>query len=50
MEFEWDEAKAASTLRKHGVSFQEAASVFEDPHVTLFYDEEHSDSEDRYIA
>jgi hypothetical protein len=50
MEFEWDAAKAASNRRKHGVSFQEAATVFDDPRVALFYDEEHSGSEDRYLA
>jgi len=50
VEFEWDATKAASNRRKHGVSFEEASRVFSDPNVLLFFDEEHSDSEDRYIA
>lgn len=50
MRFEWDARKAASNRRKHGVSFEEAATVFDDPRVMIFYDEEHSDEEDRYIA
>ncbi len=50
MNFEWDDAKAAINRRKHGVSFEEASSVFNDPNVLLFFDEQHSDSEDRYLA
>ena len=50
MEFEWDDAKAAVNRREHGVSFAEAASVFDDPLVSIFHDEEHSVSEDRWIA
>ncbi len=50
MEFEWDEAKAASNRRRHGLSFDEAATVFDDPLVSVFHDEEHSVSEDRWIA
>ncbi len=50
MEFEWDDAKAAINHRKHRVSFHEAATSFEDPLVIIFHDEEHSASEDRWIA
>ncbi|HSB81166.1 MAG TPA: BrnT family toxin [Candidatus Methylomirabilis sp.] len=50
MEFEWDDAKAAANRRKHGVSFDEAATVFDDPLVNIFHDEEHSVVEDRWIA
>ena len=50
MEFEWDDAKAAVNRRKHGVSFDEAATVFDDPLVSIFHDEEHSGSEDRWVA
>ena len=38
MDFSWDERKAASNLRKHGVSFDEAASVFADP-LALYIDD-----------
>jgi uncharacterized DUF497 family protein len=50
MEFEWDNAKAAVNRRKHGVSFDEAATAFDDPLVNIFHDEEHSVSDDRWIA
>ena len=50
MDFEWDARKAAANRRKHAVSFEEATRVFEDPRVVMFFDEEHSDLEDRYIA
>jgi uncharacterized DUF497 family protein len=49
MEFEWNEAKAASNLVKHGVSFEEAKTVFADPLYVDFYDPDHSEEEDRYI-
>ncbi len=49
MEFEWDPGKSASNLRKHGVSFVEAASAFADPLAEQFYDPEHSQDEDRYL-
>ena len=48
-EFDWDDAKAESNLRKHGVSFSEAKSVFYDEYATQFFDEEHSDYEERFI-
>lgn len=49
MEFEWDEAKASSNLKKHGVSFEEAQSVFENPLAVIFDDEAHSVEEQREI-
>ncbi|MEO1237465.1 MAG: BrnT family toxin [Planctomycetota bacterium] len=48
--FTWNEAKSASNLRKHGVSFLEASEVFSDPRVLFEYDEEHSEYEDRFHA
>ncbi|MBN8598258.1 MAG: BrnT family toxin [Planctomycetes bacterium] len=48
--FDWDDAKAASNLRKHGVSFGEAQTVFADPGAITLYDEEHSQSEDRFVT
>ena len=49
-EFEWDPLKARSNRRKHGVSFEEAATVFLDPRALSVYDEEHSSREDRWIT
>jgi len=42
MDFEWDETKAATNLSKHGVSFPEAKTVFDDPLYVDFYDPDHS--------
>ena len=50
MNFEWDPEKAARNLRKHGVSFEEAATVFGDPLATTYYDPDHSVAESRYIT
>ena len=49
MEFEWDESKAASNLKKHGVSFEEAKTVFDNPLAVIFDDESHSVDEQREI-
>jgi len=49
VEFEWDENKAAINLSKHGVSFDEAKTVFDDPLFVDFYDPDHSYNEHRYI-
>ena len=49
MEFEWDEEKAAANLVKHGISFEEAKTVFDDPLYVDFYDPDHSSEEHRYI-
>lgn len=47
--FEWDEAKAEANERKHGVTFEEASTVFYDPHALVIHDEEHSHQEDRFV-
>lgn len=47
--FEWDPAKAVSNLRKHGVSFEEARTVFYDEFAVQFFDPEHSTAEDRFL-
>jgi hypothetical protein len=47
---EWDPAKAIANRTKHGVSFEEAATVFADPRMLTVYDDEHSESEDRWIT
>jgi uncharacterized DUF497 family protein len=49
MSFDWDPDKAARNLEKHGVSFEEAATVFSDPLYLDFFDPEHSEEENRYI-
>ena len=50
LHFEWDSAKALSNERKHGVSFSLALSIFRDPRIQTMFDEEHSGSEERWIA
>ena len=47
--FEWGEKKAEDNLRKHGVSFAEAKTVFNDPFSVTIYDPDHSSDEQRYI-
>ena len=49
MRFAWDEKKAATNLVKHGVSFEEAVTVFGDPLSDTFPDPDHSDNEQRFI-
>ena len=49
MGYEWDQEKAASNLEKHEVSFEEAATVFDDPLYIDFYDPDHSVEEHRYL-
>jgi uncharacterized DUF497 family protein len=49
MEFEWDESKAAASLKKHGVSFDEAETVFDNVLAVIFDDEAHSEGERREI-
>ena len=49
MWFEWDEHKAAVNERKHGVTFEEAATCFYDPLQVAYYDPDHSEEEDREI-
>lgn len=47
---EWDSVKNEINKQKHGISFEAAALVFADEHYLELYDDEHSVSEDRYIA
>jgi len=49
LRFAWDEAKASENFRKHGVSFEEGASVFADENARLKHDPEYSEKEDRFI-
>jgi uncharacterized protein len=48
--FEWDPEKALANRRRHGVSFEEGASVFLDPRMLSIFDEEHSVVEDRWLT
>lgn len=48
--FEWDENKSRLNIQKHGVSFNEAVTVFTDENALLITDEDHSDDEDRFIV
>ncbi len=50
MPFDWNPDKAIQNVRKHGVSFEEAATVFTDPLSQMFFDHEHSDDESRYVT
>lgn len=49
LEFTWDETKARSNAKKHGVSFAEAQSAFSDERARVIDDPDHSDDEDRFI-
>ena len=47
--FEWDESKNKANLQKHGISFEEAESVFYDQYALLIADPDHSETEDRFL-
>ena len=49
IEFEWDASKAVSNAKKHGVTFDEAKSVFYDDFAVQFFDDENSELEDRFL-
>ena len=49
-QFEWDEIKAAANLRKHGVSFKLASTIFGDPRLLTVPDLEHSETEERWFS
>ena len=49
LRFEWDPAKASANLKKHGIGFEEAKSVFSDEQAKLIADPDHSETEDRFI-
>lgn len=49
-EFEWDDAKAAGNLAKHGVDFMAAMSVLLDPLAMTRFDDGHSDDEERWVS
>jgi uncharacterized protein len=49
MKYAWDDNKAVKNLAKHGISFTEAKTIFDDPLYVDFYDLDHSDEEERYL-
>ncbi len=49
MQFEWDDEKANANLKKHGVSFDEAKTLFDDLFSVELFDPDHSDSESRFV-
>lgn len=49
IEFKWDSAKATANIKKHGVSFEEAQSVFYDEFAIQFFDDDHSSDEERFL-
>ena len=50
LKFEWDPAKAVKNIHAHGISFEEAKTVFDDPNLLREFDALHSEDEDREIA
>jgi uncharacterized protein len=50
LEFEWDDRKAASNKRKHGVTFEDAKTIFSDPNSLTIPDPAHSTAEDRFVT
>ena len=50
MQFEWDEQKEKINIKKHGLDFETASRVFDDENRLEWYDENHSEYEDRYIT
>jgi len=49
LQFEWDSRKKKTNIKKHGVSFDEARTVFYDENAIQFFDPDHSEDEDRFI-
>ena len=49
LQFEWDERKASANVKKHGITFEEARSVFVDDRAKLIDDPDHSEDEDRFV-
>ena len=49
MKFDWDQAKAKANSKKHGVTFEEARTVFFDEFAVQFFDEDHSLEEERFL-
>ena len=48
--FEWDAQKSRANVKKHKVNFDESKTIFGDPHLVTYFDDFHSDDEERYIS
>ncbi len=49
-DFEWDSRKAKSNINKHQISFERATTIFRDPNILSIPDEDHSESEERWLT
>ena len=49
IKFEWDDNKNKTNIEKHGISFEEAVTVFEDDEALIIVDDAHSQKEDRFV-
>ena len=49
MKFDWDQTKASANSKKHGVTFEEARTVFFDEFAVQFFDDDHSSEEERFL-
>lgn len=49
LQFDWDERKQKTNIRKHGVSFEEARTAFYDENAIQYFDPDHSEDEDRFL-
>ena len=49
LEFAWDDKKNRANIKKHGVSFEEAKTIFKDENAIQYFDPDHSEDEDRFI-
>ena len=49
IEFAWNKNKASANVKKHGISFEEAKTVFSDEQALIIHDSDHSEQEDRFI-
>lgn len=49
-DFEWDDRKAKTKIAKHDIGFERAATIFRDPNILSIPDEEHSESEERWLT
>ncbi len=50
LSFEWDKSKAQANLKKHKIGFDEARTIFNDPLLVTYLDDEHSKDENRFIS
>lgn len=49
-DFDWDPNKERANIRKHGISFRQAATIFRDPNQLSLFDDKHEEKEERWIT